>query len=346
MIDQALLDYIKKTRSSGFSDNEIKTALKQAGWTENEIRDGFATHLEYNKPNPAVIPKETTRPVFDNPAPAQPAVSAKTSFLKQRGKLLVIILIVLILLPALGLGGFYGYKRLIENQEIEQTPAEVKTLPVDTSAAEKQRQEKTTRDKKRLADISLLQSNLDKYYKIARFYPKTLEDLTSTTSASITRLPKDPESGKTYLYSPFGQPPLNYSLSFVLETGVGTLEPGIQVVSSENLLPTSTIEFQDNLIKGAMTSENNATIQITDLSKKPFYAQEEILLEIKTNGNLDIESTLLTIGNLKMMDKNKPFSFKFTAPKTPGEYEVQVFAFDQNGQGHSAQTNLTVSAGQ
>lgn len=41
MIDQNLIDYIKKSKEQGFSDEEIKKTLLDTGWGEEDINEGF-----------------------------------------------------------------------------------------------------------------------------------------------------------------------------------------------------------------------------------------------------------------------------------------------------------------
>jgi hypothetical protein len=51
MAEQQLVDYIKKARSAGQSDNQSRTLLRQNGWTEAEVNEAFlATNQNNTKP--------------------------------------------------------------------------------------------------------------------------------------------------------------------------------------------------------------------------------------------------------------------------------------------------------
>lgn len=53
MADQELVNYIKQTLAAGFSEDQIKDAIKKQGWPEEEIKTAF---LEIKEPKPVTPP--------------------------------------------------------------------------------------------------------------------------------------------------------------------------------------------------------------------------------------------------------------------------------------------------
>jgi uncharacterized membrane protein YidH (DUF202 family) len=66
MANQQIIDYIKKTEESGYSDDQIKDALKKQGWQDKDIDEAIAeahgakkieNPVEEKKPEPAPSPE-------------------------------------------------------------------------------------------------------------------------------------------------------------------------------------------------------------------------------------------------------------------------------------------------
>ena len=41
MVNSNISDYIKNTRDTGYNDDQIKRALKNKGWNDNDVNDAF-----------------------------------------------------------------------------------------------------------------------------------------------------------------------------------------------------------------------------------------------------------------------------------------------------------------
>lgn len=332
MPDQALFDYIKQTRAAGFSEDQIRQALREVGWGTADIEEGFM-ELAAQKPKAKPL-----KEVGNTELPAGKGILAR------HGKAITTSLIVLVALPIASLAGFWGYQKFIQsNTKVDISNSSANTIEGKNDRKKDREVDATNRDKKRLADIESLQTALDKYFGEYKFYPKNLNDLVN--EKYLGKLLLDPKDGKPYLYTAFGDPALNYSLSFVLETNLGTLLSGLQVVSSENKLAGQIYKAQDGLMKGESARSISAELEITDTSKTPFYSQEEVSFEVAGQG-IELTNVMIAIGNLKLADRNQPFRFRFTAPKEPGEYPIEIFAFDRGGKGYYQKTSLVVLAKQ
>lgn len=335
MPDPTLTQYIKQNLTAGFSEEEIRQALLQAGWRAIEIEEGFGEVKSSSSKFAASDIKEY---------PEGPG------FFSKYRKTLITVLVILVALPLLTYGGFLGYKKFLSpNKPSALTGPQSQTQPTGPSAEEqaraaKEKAEKETksRDQQRVSDIQATQTALDNFLVASKFYPKNLNQLVDQNL--LSKVPVDPLSKKPYLYSALGNPALYYSLSFLLESDIGTLQKGLQVVSSEQKLSADLIRSQDELIRGQTTSSPSNILIITDLSQKPFYPQEEVLLEVTVPQNLKLGSVYLIMEGLDLVDRKSPYSFQFTAPKNPGTYPVQVFAFDSNGNGYFQKTTLIVTA--
>lgn len=319
MAEAGLVSYIKQTISQGFAESEIRQALREAGWHEAEIEEGF---LEIKSPQsvPAahpVIPPISVAPL-QTASQGEPQTAAPQNFFAKNSRLLIIILAILVALPILGFAGYWAYQKLGKQGE---------TRGALTTSNEKPAE----RDRKRLDDIAGLQDSLQTYFDRNNYYPGSL--------SALGEVPTDPKSGERYLYSALGGPALHYTLGFVLEEGIGTLKAGFQNVTSEYALPTDNLKKEQVLIDGGETPQS-AELEITDLSITPFYAGESVNLEIKTD--LDLESVMLVMDNLELIDKRFPYSFNFSAPKTSGTYTVKVFGFHKTGKSYYQTTNLIV----
>lgn len=197
MLNQTLFDYVKTNLKAGFSEEEIKKAATEAGWEKAEIVQAF--RLAALKP-----------PSFWRRA---------KKYFKKFG--LLAAALILLIGGALVLSKNFDPK--IKNNSSQVLGETLPLLP-PTSLAEIKK-----RDETRLSDIKLLQEGLAKFFAVADRYPKNLDELISM--GLIKTVPKDPKTGKAYLYIPLLDPPLHYSLSFILEAKTQDLKPGFHTVS-------------------------------------------------------------------------------------------------------------------
>ena len=87
------------------------------------------------------------------------------------------------------------------------------------------------RDKQRLEHVSQLQKALEDYYKAKKSYPEKLEEIMPDF---LEELPKDPETGEVYSYTPIGSlPAKHYDILYTLEIGDDDHPDGENVASPE-----------------------------------------------------------------------------------------------------------------
>ena len=309
MSDQTLNKYIKQNLAAGFAENEIREELLRAGWQGSDITDSFRT-------------------IKNQSAPFQSKPANPNGFLQKHRRALIFILIILIVSPLLVYLSFLAYQRF--GPAVKQTENKSSSLNAAADGAK-------TRDQNRLSDIQKLQTRLENYFNIQGAYPSSFAELGEPA-------PLDPKSKKPYVYSAFGDPALYYSLSFALETEMGPLKPGLQVATSESPLAVDNIQKQEEIVSGAVSQTVSEGLKITNLSAAPFTPQEQVTLAVDyPSGSDEIENVFLIIGKIKLVDRAKPFGFGFSAPKNPGIYTVQVFAFDKSGNVFYQETPLTVA---
>lgn len=326
MAESELLEYIKRTRASGFSDVQIRQALFGAGWTNVEIQDAF---IAVANEGHAVA----TTPPERNPLPSLPTTPG---FFSRHAKTIIVILAALIVLPLVAYGGLLAYQKFSAPKKSPVTTNP--SPPPSPTSTEKELIEK--RDRQRVKDVGTLQTALGKFYETGKVYPKTLTELVA--AGQLDHVLLDPKTNRPYLYTPIEDPALHYAISFLLENDVGSLAAGLQVVTAENKIEGETLEKQDELIKGEQVQAASAEFSVTDLSKTAFRPLEEIDLEITIPANLGIDSVHMVVGSLDLTDRSAPYGFRFSAPKAPGEYQVNIFAFDLNGKSYYQSTNFTV----
>lgn len=351
MVDQALKDYIQQNLTSGFAETEIRKVLRDASWSELDVEEAF---LEINPPAqaPVRVPvNPVSNPVTheENPviseaqaAPVEP-LPQQESFFTANKKLLISILVFIIVFPVLAYAGIIGYEKFFKGAETSQ-PESARPLtstPPPPPAPENLQAAAKKRDAQRLEDIEAIQTALSSFYAEKQAFPKTLGEL--VLSGLLFKIPTDPKTNQNYLYTALGDPVLHYSLSFILETDYGTLKSGLQVGSSESQIPIDEIKQQEAAVQGAVIS-TSPNLVITDLSRTPFYPQEEVTLEV-TAHDANLESMVLAMDHLNLVDQKQPWMFRFSAPKNPGEYEVKVLAFDRQGKTLSQTTKLIVKGG-
>jgi hypothetical protein len=310
MGQEDLSKYLKTNLRAGFSETEIRQALRGVGWNEAQIQEGFAGLKEEEAPG-------------------------KPGFFAKYRKALLIIIILAVGIPIAGFGSFWVYKKFVLKTPSPSSQEEVQGIGTSQELTP------VERDRLRLRDVQSLQAVLGRYHVAYQSYPKSLESL--VTQGFTGGLPVDPKTGEPYLYSAFGNPALHYSLSFVLETDFGTLESGLETVTSDNLLPAETIFQQEDLVKETKSPALSQTFSLTDLQKSPFYPGEEVRLEVTPTVSSIFSQARMFVADLDLVDKTSPFGFSFTAPSIPGEYPVKVFVFDQEGRGYFQQTLLRVT---
>ncbi len=323
MADRELLNYIHETSSSGFSHEQIRQTLADAGWLPQEIEEAFA---------------DAAGPEGHRAAPHKITLPQDRGFLARHLKALITIFILIIFLPPAAYGTLWGYKKITGSGDSETSLGDAtqeETAPPVEAAAKIGK-----RDGQRLADITALQAALEIYFQTNQIYPKDLATLVATDI--IATVPRDPKTGDAYLYSPLGEPALYYSLSFVLENPLGSLKSGLNNVSSEQSISAETAQKIEAAVRGETSQKLLNNLVITDVSALPFYPAEEVTMFISPLAGVEFASAFLIVDDLKLVDRKTPFEFSFSAPRPPGEYPVQVFAFDAAGNGYTATTKLTV----
>src|SRR3989344_8894060 len=106
MVDQSLVSYIKQNIRDGFPQNEIQTALVSAGWETADINEAFiqAGLMPQSKAAPVNLPPELAGEGLTY------SPTEHTSFLARHGRLLIVIVVMIILLPVLAYGGGVAFR--------------------------------------------------------------------------------------------------------------------------------------------------------------------------------------------------------------------------------------------
>ena len=260
------------------------------------------------------------------------------SYLQKHYKMMALIAGIIIVTPVILYGAYWSYQQLRSANSPEEMVMPPAPAPSPASAALKT--EAALRDEQRLNDVKTLQAALTAHFTAKQSYPQNLSELTSSSSLPV--IPTDPKTKQAYLYIPVGTPAMDFSLSFVLETPVSNLEKGIHEISPGHFLPVDILQQQDSVVKGITKIAPTPDLKLTDLSAKAFYPAETVVLHATSQASLDY--VVLTTGNLKLTDKNKPFSFEFSAPAAEGKYEVSVYGFTASGANLKQTTTLVVKA--
>ena len=80
MAEQQLVDYIKKAKEAGQSDDQTKSLLLKNGWTDAEVSDAFSAINPVQQTPPAqpqIQPQAQPQPAQVQPAQVQPQVVAQ-----------------------------------------------------------------------------------------------------------------------------------------------------------------------------------------------------------------------------------------------------------------------------
>ena len=119
MAEQQLVDYIKKAKEAGQSDDQTKSLLLKNGWTDAEVSDAFSAINPVQQTPPAqpqIQPQAQPQPAQVQPAQVQPQVVAQPDVnpevkeiqqIKSRPHVFVKILIALIILAIIGGAGYF-----------------------------------------------------------------------------------------------------------------------------------------------------------------------------------------------------------------------------------------------
>ena len=75
MAEQQLIDYIKKAKAAGQSDDQSRVLLSKNGWTEQEVSDAFA---EINQPAEEVLAQQPEQPQTQTQPQVEPQVAQNT----------------------------------------------------------------------------------------------------------------------------------------------------------------------------------------------------------------------------------------------------------------------------
>lgn len=133
MLNQQLIDYIKKARETGLPDEQIRASLINNGWQPNDVEEGFKSFVSPVSSMPTVSPTEKSYSgdVYGNKPTT--IIGGKSSSNK---KLIFAVVIILVLLAG-GAGAYYFrnnlpfIKNFIAEQSITSTP---NNLPASNSA--------------------------------------------------------------------------------------------------------------------------------------------------------------------------------------------------------------------
>jgi len=138
MLEQQLVDYIKKAKAAGQSDEQTRALLYKNGWSEEEVGEAY-TSLSQPQTQPQPQPQQPqVRPqVQPQPQPVQPQAQPQAQpqpqpRVQQKSYLLPKLLIVLIILAVLVAAGYYIYLNLMSQPSpIIESPAEnpVEVIP-------------------------------------------------------------------------------------------------------------------------------------------------------------------------------------------------------------------------
>src|SRR5258708_7167921 len=204
MVTNELSVEIQKRFRQGQSRSEIKEALYQAGYDEDDIDDAIAK-IQHNAikqlPGISWIYKHVER--FE---------SKPTAAAPQTTILLMVLCILFLFLLAGALFLFFD--------------------PLGTGS--------TSRDVKRQSAETAIQNGLTAYYQKNQNYPTTLALLVPTYLPDI---PKDPQTGKEYSYEPLDNNN-DYKLCIIFEeqqeqcVNAVPLTSGIPIVPTETPMPT------------------------------------------------------------------------------------------------------------
>jgi len=124
MLEQQLVDYIKKAKAAGQTDEQSRNLLFKNGWTEQEVNDAFA---EINQPKPQLQPqiqpqqeiksqpqgidmlKTVEQPRVVSQAQPQIQSTVKEKPVQKSSHLILKLAVILIILVALGGIGWFTY---------------------------------------------------------------------------------------------------------------------------------------------------------------------------------------------------------------------------------------------
>lgn len=332
MPQEELVRYIKQNLADGFGEMQIREALSSAGWQEAEIFQAFGEAKgAASRPLVSLTPRDLPPPrlrLLKNP------------------KFFISLLTILIVLPLLTFAGLWVYGEYFQSQApaasgqaSPPSPEEQAVRGVTLESAESQ-----TRDLQRLRAVAELQTALEIFYQNKKFYPQKLLELKQENI--LSDLPLDPKTGKYYLYTPLNEPPLHYSLSFLLETRVGSLDAGLHAVSPEIRFFPEILNQQEAIVRSATPPVASEFLKISDLSAAGFAPGEEVIAEIEAMVPLELVSARLIGADLDLLLKRAAgatASFRFTSPREPGTYEIKIFAFGKFGDTHFQKTTLLVT---
>lgn len=121
MADQQLVDYIKKARQAGQTDDQTRALLYKNDWTESEVSEAFTAlnpQPEVNSPKPQPQPQVVSQPVQTQPKPQPQVVNQPQPQIQpqkpqtgmpfvRKSHTLLKLLIVLIILAVLGGAAYF-----------------------------------------------------------------------------------------------------------------------------------------------------------------------------------------------------------------------------------------------
>ena len=117
MAEQQLVDYIKKAKEAGQSDDQTKSLLLKNGWTDAEVSDAFGAinpaqpiqpaQPAQPEPQPQIQPQIQQQPQVQPQYQPQQSVMAESHQIKSKSHALANILIALVVLVIIGCAGYF-----------------------------------------------------------------------------------------------------------------------------------------------------------------------------------------------------------------------------------------------
>ncbi len=321
MIEPSLLSYIKQNLKDGFSELEIRQILLGAGWGAMDVEEAFSVATIRPKPQSMdILEKELA-----------PQAQSKPGFLGRMRQMVIPSLIVIMAIPIVGITAYWSYSWFSGSGE----NGTVNSATISSAELE---QDATIHDQRRLEDIETIQAALSAFFTANHVYPQTLDELLN--GKNLLSIPIDPQTKDNYLYMALGDPALDYSLTFSLETDFGILKRGLQNVNPQNLIKAAEIKTANQLVKGLIVNSPSPELNITDLSQTAVVPGSEITVEL--SAPTELAQAILISEPLRLTDERSPFRFTFSAPVATGQYEVRVFGFAKNGSILYQTTTFTV----
>lgn len=196
MPNQELIDFIKKSKAAGQTDEQVKSALKQSGWQETDIDDGFKS-ISISAPA-----QNYSDVLYRNKQGSNFEVSENKS-----SKKLVVAIIVIFILLAGGAFGFYYFNKF------ETLPA----APSKTSEESQGEIAKPKSPKERFLDFKSALENAATYEEVSNLAKQYMSKTTDTKALGYEQINLSTEQKNQLLAMLKTTPPLVKDISDISE---------------------------------------------------------------------------------------------------------------------------------